>query len=1106
MAPSRKFPDTQTGLLASTTGRKAGPIRLRCGRARERGIGWPTVLCSIIMAGALDMVDRRTAYAGPDACTVVGNAVTCAGNQSAGIDAGADFPITPGAAPILHVNNLTGDIAPTSLRDGIRWARGTSGYGPIKIISDTGSFAIRSNTDGFNLADPGGDAITLVHRGNIFAGVTGIRAESNGSGPTGSGPISIGMVGDIHANDGISALSIVRTGNGNAGAVSVSFTGNITASDQAISAKSIVSQGNGDSGAVTIESNGSLSGPIRARSEIIQGNGNSGAISVTHSGSLENGGISATSQVGWNGNSGTVNISNNGNITGDGIFATSLVGGFGDAGAVSINTTGDIDNSGRAVSISALSRAVTGGQSGSVTVTNRGNLADSVVGIEASSMALYENAGAVVVSNTGDIASKLAIFGSSITFGAGSAGPVTITNIGNVGEVGAVSRNFENGNAGVVSVSSTGTITSNTSGIVALSQSATGNAGAVTVVNSGNISSNKYHGISAASLSDTGSTADVSITSSGNVTAGQVGVFAQSAGDAGSGNIRVKLDNGTIQGGTGAAVVIDGAASTLTIGANASLWSLSGVAIAGGGDHAISNSGKVTGNLLLGNGTNSFDNLAGALFNSGSIAYLDSAGLLANAGTFAPGGSGTAPITTTLTGNYLQTAGGSFAVDIGNGTADRVNVSGTANLAGTVVPTLGSLLGSARQFIILSAAGGVTNNGLSVKDTLLLDYELLYPNANDVVLAVNANFTPAGAALTPNQRVTAAHLQGAFGAGGGSLDNLFGYLGGFADIPSYAAALDRLHAEPYLAPVKSTLLGSLGFTDSLMSCPVAAAAGTNAFIAEGECAWARMGGRELNVDRTSANIGYQDKTWSASAGAQFAIAPDWFASLAAGYESSNLRVDNRAAGNGDVFHIGAAAKYIRGNWQISTALTGGHAVYDMTRFSVMPGVSVRGDLSLSFIAGRARTAYVFGSENAYVKPMFDLDAVALLRGGIMETGGGPVGLNVARQTDVLLSAAPAVEVGGRLAYANGLEVRPFARAGIRAFSEADLTATASFIGSPAGIASFTVTTPLDPWIGEVSAGIDMISSERFDARLSYDGRYGENTTQHGGNVKLRAKF
>lgn len=44
-------------------------------------------------------------------------------------------------------------------------------------------------------------------------------------------------------------------------------------------------------------------------------------------------------------------------------------------------------------------------------------------------------------------------------------------------------------------------------------------------------------------------------------------------------------------------------------------------------------------------------------------------------------------------------------------------------------------------------------------------------------------------------------------------------------------------------------------------------------------------------------------------------------------------------------------------------------------------------------------------------------------------GAGPVGLNVQRQTDKLFSVAPAVGVGGQFAYANGMLLRPFARAG-----------------------------------------------------------------------------
>jgi hypothetical protein len=56
------------------------------------------------------------------------------------------------------------------------------------------------------------------------------------------------------------------------------------------------------------------------------------------------------------------------------------------------------------------------------------------------------------------------------------------------------------------------------------------------------------------------------------------------------------------------------------------------------------------------------------------------------------------------------------------------------------------------------------------------------------------------------------------------------------------------------------------------------------------------------------------------------------------------------------------------------------------------------------------------------------------------------------------------------------------------------------------VPAFTVTTPLDRWMGEVSTGLEVLRSDRFDARISYEGRFGERTTQHGGSMKLRTKF
>jgi hypothetical protein len=898
---ARRQPDTATSSRPAASSTRHPAFTHPGGWAR-----WRAALFSTAAAGAL-CAAAAPAAAGPQPCTVgPANVATCQGNQSAGIRFGIDFG---GPVDTLQVNNLTQNI--NAGVGGIVFNPGTFVPPTFTLISNTGNFSIISQGEGIQLNTVGAQ-FNVDHTGNISAQRSAIFVDSIGTGATNAGDVTVSMTGNVSAGgDGIRALSSISDpgSTGNAGNTSVTSTGNIVANRSGVEARSSA-VGPGNAGAVAVKSAGNIS----ARDGII-------ATSEVNSGST---GSASTTAVLSKGNI------NSGNV---GISARSTVSlGNGNAGNASVVSVGDIVAKG--VGIEAVSSVAGSGNAGTALVFSGGNIGNAqFVGIRASSVADTGNAGSVLVSSVG---------------------------------------NIDNAQNGIEAVSSV---------------AGTGNASAVTVDAAGNITSRDF------------------------------GILARSRAASGSvGDIRVVIRGGTVTGGISGVVFDGGAANALAINSTAAVAGRgngSAAILDGTGTETIDNSGTVTGRVELGGGNNLFNNFAGALFNAGSIVDLGANGVLSNAGTFAPGGVGTPPITTTLTGNFVQGASGSFAVDASNGGADRVNVSGTAEVAGTVLPTIKGLVAAAQRFTILSAAGGITNNGITVRDTTIIDYELLFPNPNDMVLAVTANFTPGGAALTPNERVTAAHLQSAFNARGGNLGGLFGYLGGFLDAGSYANALDRLHPEPYLAQVQSVLLGNLGLTDNLMNCPTAAGAGVNAYIAEGQCAWARMGGRVLNVDRTTQNIGYEDKTWSASGGVQFALAPSWFGSIAAGYESSDIKVDDRASATGHLFHIGAGAKYINGNWQISGALTGGFASYDTTRFNVMPGVNATGDASLSFLSGRLRAAYVFGSDTAYVKPLVDFDVVGIHRSGIVESSTvSSVGLNVHSQTDTLFSGAPAVEVGG----------------------------------------------------------------------------------------------
>ena len=367
--------------------------------------------------------------------------------------------------------------------------------------------------------------------------------------------------------------------------------------------------------------------------------------------------------------------------------------------------------------------------------------------------------------------------------------------------------------AGAVTVTSTGNITTagnNAQGIFALGRG----TGAVTVTSIGNIA---IAGTSAFGIvvEEFGAGA-VTVTSSGNVTASGSSNSNGIAGGSTGGPINIIVNSGTVSGGSGlsAGVVFSGGTNN-TLTNMGTLTASSGIAILGeafngspGGNNTVNNFGNVTGSVILdatklvgnvilggGGGANAFNNMAGGVFNSGATVSLGAGNALTNAGTLSPGGAGVIQ-TTALSGNLVQTATGIFLTDINiaGASSDRINVSGTANLAGAVqVQVLNPNLGSWQQ-TVLSAAGGTTTNGLALLASPALQAQLVYPNATDVVVkSTGINFVIPN--LNGNQTSLANALNGAaqtFGLGGPVFNFL---LNGITSIAGYNFVLNQLTGE-----------------------------------------------------------------------------------------------------------------------------------------------------------------------------------------------------------------------------------------------------------------------------------------------------------------------
>ncbi len=168
----------------------------------------------------------------------------------------------------------------------------------------------------------------------------------------------------------------------------------------------------------------------------------------------------------------------------------------------------------------------------------------------------------------------------------------------------------------------------------------------------------------------------------------------------------------------------------------------SGFAILSDTPVKITNTGIITGNTSAPGVSTVLDNMPGGVVNATAIDL--GGGLLRNAGTLHVGGIGTVG-QTTITGNLVQTNTGTLVVDVAAGAADHLQVNGTATLDGTVLPVVtdpANLRSGTRQLSILTATGGVTQNGVRVGlNTPVVQYGVVATDANNLALDYSVDYS-----------------------------------------------------------------------------------------------------------------------------------------------------------------------------------------------------------------------------------------------------------------------------------------------------------------------------------------------------------------------------
>lgn len=922
---------------------------------------------------------------------------------------------------------------------------------------------------------------------------------------------------------------------GGSGAIRIENSGNLSATGEYAGGINVTT-GMRDlgipGGDITIENSGSIvSGPGSAAIFAQSGSwGDGGDITITNSGNIQSqgwAGIAAHSA------GGDISVTNSGNVNTSAGWAAIAVDAEGGSGIVtnsgSINVTGT-----GAGAISVESDEAEGSTHQSADIQNSGSI--NLNGEEQNGLEAHA-ANQVTVVNSGQISSSQ-YWATGISVDSGTEdvrGSAVVLHSGGINLTGDRSTGVEASTFdGTVNVQNRGSIRA--TGADSIGVFTVGVFGGSALVNNdgGTI------------VGGTGATTFGTTTASGE---GDGTAFTGSAGILMLGSdINEIYNTGVITSGNGLAIATFEGALTVyewddeqqeevpfvldipvadTTVRNRTAGLIDGDIRLGSGDDRIFNEGRITGDIDMAGGTNLIENAASGILTGNSI-HVGAGNTLTNAGTISPGGTGVIA-ETIVVGNFVQTSTGRMVIDINESAGvrnDTINVSGTAELAGTVTPNVIDLNEVVQSEYRILTAQGLTNNGIvanpdavQVTDTIGYDFSL-EQRSNDLYLLAEQQRTASDIAAE-------AAASGAGGAGSQNIASLGGALESIEesgdpgtsvvlnairlqDGPASAAkVMDRIIPQQQGGNAGSASRSGASFGNAMLSC--ATRDGEYAYTREGKCYYAKLTVRRLDHDASAGSAGVRETGTEAMGGIQFDIGGERRLGLAFGYEDINAKAFSTAqalgSSEGQRFQGGLVLKDQWGPINAYLNLTGNYTDLDNKRFVNLGGfTNALSEQEVMSGLIKLRLSYLRDMGPWYVKPLVDVGASYIHLGGYTETGAGGFNLTVASADKWLFSVMPGLEVGAEMRDAGGTIWRPYIRAGVTLYNDDGLSINARFADAAAGAAGFSVATQLDTVYADIDTGMHVLTASGLNLRFNYEGRYGESTRQHAGTVKLSVPY
>ncbi|MFZ5782889.1 MAG: autotransporter outer membrane beta-barrel domain-containing protein, partial [Pseudomonadota bacterium] len=359
---------------------------------------------------------------------------------------------------------------------------------------------------------------------------------------------------------------------------------------------------------------------------------------------------------------------------------------------------------------------------------------------------------------------------------------------------------------------------------------------------------------------------------------------------------------------------------------------------------SVSNMGAFTNNGAVGG---NFSNM-GSLGGTGTIG-----GALSNSGMLAPGNS---IGTLTVSGTFVQSAGGVYSVEVGGtGQSDLINVGGTASLGGavSVYAQPGTSFAPSTTYRILSAAGGVSGTFASVNELYPFLLSSLSYDANNAYLTLDIGGF-AAAAATPTQAAVGTVLDANVTNASGDFATVLGALAFNTTSTAQAqAALQQLSGNNYAGFSSFMVQGAQLFMNNFAGqTGGGATSGTRVALAEAcevACAspalWGAWGGALGGLGTIGASQPTGAVTYNVggfAAGLDRLVGPGTRVGVTTGYSTGTQWVSGFAGqGRTDTFNVGLYGTYAQGPVYADALAGYAYSWNQMWRQISLPGLQPR---------------------------------------------------------------------------------------------------------------------------------------------------------------------